>query len=154
MRVINEVPDIGEPHNSHIIETSKVAAWRVYPPGTDPAKMAPSPNATAQGHERVERTKDGVHVHMVVIRSHYKPDIVRVKEGDHVVWDITNVESAEDATHGFGLHGYNITASIDPGATQRVEFIASKSGVYPWYCTEFCSALHMEMTGWLMVEPK
>ena len=154
MKIINEVPDIGEPHNSHIIETKKVAAWRVYPPGTDPEKMAPSPNATAQGKERVERTKDGVHVHMVVIRSHYKPDIVRVKEGDHVVWDITNVESAEDATHGFGLHGYNITASIDPGATQRVEFVATKPGVYPWYCTEFCSALHMEMTGWLMVEPK
>ena len=52
------------------------------------------------------------------------------------------------------LGSYNITASIDPGATQRVEFIASKAGVYPWYCTEFCSALHMEMTGWLMVEPK
>ena len=154
MRVINEVPDIGEPHNSHIIETNKVAAWRVYPPGTDPGTMAPTKQATTQGKEGIEKTADGVHVHMVVIRSHYKPDIIRVKQGDKVVIDITNVESAEDATHGFGLHGYNITASIDPGATQRVEFVASKPGVYPWYCTEFCSALHMEMTGWLLVEPK
>ncbi|MCI0416328.1 cytochrome C, partial [bacterium] len=68
--------------------------------------------------------------------------------------DITNVESAVDATHGFGLHGYNITASIDPGSTERVEFVAKQAGVFPFYCTEFCSALHMEMTGWLMVEPK
>jgi nitrous-oxide reductase len=154
MRVLSETAIIGEPHNAQIIETNKVAAWRVYPPGTEPAKMAPSPDATKQGQERVEKTADGVHVHMVVIRSHYKPDTIRVKEGDRVVMDITNVESAEDATHGFGLHGYNITASIDPGATQRVEFVASKAGVYPFYCTEFCSALHMEMTGWLTVEPR
>jgi len=154
MRVLNEVPIIGEPHNSQIIETDRIAAWRTYPPGTDPPTMAPSPHATKQGEERVERTADGVHAHMVVIRSHYKPDVIRVKQGQKVVLDITNVESAEDATHGFGLHGYNITASIDPGATERIEFVAKKAGVYPFYCTEFCSALHMEMTGWLVVEPQ
>jgi nitrous-oxide reductase len=154
MRVIAETPDIGEPHNSQIIETNKVAAWRTYPPATDLKTMAPDPKATKQGEERILRTPDGVHVHMVVIRSHYKPDLIRVREGDRVVIDITNVESAEDATHGFGLHGYNITASIDPGATQHIEFVASKAGVYPFYCTEFCSALHMEMTGWLLVEPR
>ncbi len=154
MRMLSESPIIGEPHNSHIIESTKIAAWRVYPPGTDPASMKPGPNATKQGDERIERKGKEVHVHMVVIRSHYKPDIIRVKQGDHVTIDITNAESAEDATHGFGLHGHNITASIDPGATQRVEFTASQSGVFPWYCTEFCSALHMEMQGWLLVEPK
>ena len=154
MRLVWEGPIIGEPHNSQIIETDRVSGWRVYPPGTDPATMAPAPHATAQGQESIERTKDGLHVRMCVIRSHYKPDIIRAREGDKIVLDITNVESAEDATHGFGLHGYNITASIDPGATQRIEFTASKAGVYPWYCTEFCSALHMEMTGWLLVEPR
>jgi nitrous-oxide reductase len=154
MRLLSSTPIIGEPHNSQIIETERIAGWRVYPPGTDPATMAPSPNATQQGEERVERTADGVHAHVVVIRSHYKPDTIRVKQGDRVILDITNAESAEDATHGFGLAGYNVTASIDPGATQRVEFVASEAGVYPFYCTEFCSALHMEMTGWLLVEPK
>ena len=70
------------------------------------------------------------------------------------VFNWTNVETAEDATHGCGVHGYNINLSIDPGATERAEFVATKGGVYPFYCTEFCSALHMEMTGWLLVEPK
>jgi nitrous-oxide reductase len=154
MRLLSETPIIGEPHNAQIIETEKIAGWRVYPPGTDPATMGPAENATVQGKESIERTAEGLHVRMVVIRSHYKPDIIRARQGDRVILDITNAESAEDATHGFGLIGYNVTASIDPGATQRVEFVASKAGVYPFYCTEFCSALHMEMTGWLLVEPK
>ncbi len=154
MRLLSESPLIGEPHNSMIIETDKLSAWRTYPEGTDPATMAATPAATKQGQERIERKGNTVHAHMVVIRSHYKPDIIRVKQGDHVIVDITNVESAVDATHGFGLHGYNITASIDPGSTERVEFVAKQAGVFPFYCTEFCSALHMEMTGWLMVEPK
>ena len=154
MRLLSSTPIIGEPHNSQIIETDRIAGWRVYPPGTDPATMSASPHATQQGEERIERTPDGVHAHMVVIRSHFKPDTIRVRQGDHVILDITNAESAEDATHGFGLTGYNITASIDPGATQRIEFTASEAGVYPFYCTEFCSALHMEMTGWLLVEPR
>jgi len=153
MRVVNEAPIIGEPHNSQIIETDRIAAWRVYPPATDPMTMRRSEHATQQGEEGIERTADGVHVRMVAIRSHYKPDTIHVKQGDHVVIDITNAESAEDATHGFGLAGYNVTASIDPGAVQRIEFTAAEAGVYPFYCTEFCSALHMEMTGWLLVEP-
>jgi nitrous-oxide reductase len=155
MRLLCETPIIGEPHNANIIETEKIASWRTYPSGTDVATMKqPDPRATKQGEERVEKTADGVHAHIVVIRSHYKPDIIRCKQGDHVIMDLTNVETAEDATHGFGLVGYNATASIDPGATQRIEFVATKSGSFPWYCTEFCSALHMEMTGWLLVEPK
>jgi nitrous-oxide reductase len=154
MRLLSSTPIIGEPHNSQIIETDRIAGWRVYPPGTDPVTMAPSPLAIKQGEERIERTADGVHVYMAVVRSHYMPDTIRVRQGDRVIIDITNAESAEDATHGFGLIGHNITASIDPGAVQRIEFIANEAGVYPFYCTEFCSALHMEMTGWFLVEPR
>ncbi len=154
MRLLFEEPMIGEPHNAQIIETSKIAAWRTYPPDTNVESMAaPDPRATKQGEERIDREPGLVHAHMTLMRSHYAPDIIRAKVGDRVIMDLTNVESAEDATHGFGLIGYNITASVDPGATQRVEFVAKKAGVYPWYCTEFCSALHMEMTGWLLVEP-
>jgi nitrous-oxide reductase len=116
--------------------------------------MKHSEYATEQGKEAITRNGNVVTVNGTVIRSHYTPDVVRVKEGDKVIFNWTNVETARDATHGFGLHGYNINLSIDPGATEHAEFVATKAGVYPFYCTEFCSALHMEFTGWLLVEPK
>lgn len=155
MVVLSDTPTIGEPHNSQIIPVELVQAWSTYPEtGWDAAHMRKSDVATEQGKEAIERKGDTVYVNGTVIRSHYTPDIVRVKQGDRVVFRWTNVESARDATHGFGLHGYNVNLSIDPGATETAEFVAEMPGVYPYYCTEFCSALHMEMTGWLLVEPK
>jgi nitrous-oxide reductase len=130
-------------------------AWTTYPEvGFDPVEMKHSDHATLQGQESIKRDGGTVTVNGTLLRSHYTPDIVRVKEGDKVVFNWTNVETARDATHGFGLHGYNVNLSIDPGATERAEIVASKPGAYPFYCTEFCSALHMEFTGWLLVEPK
>ena len=46
----------------------------------------------------------------------------------------------------------NVMVSLDPGETTTVEFVADKPGTYSYYCTEFCSALHLEMQGWLIVE--
>ncbi|MFN8600971.1 MAG: Sec-dependent nitrous-oxide reductase [Candidatus Binatia bacterium] len=155
MKVLSDTPTIGEPHNSMMIPTEMLQAWTVYPEtGFDALTMAKSTHATEQGKEAVRRDGNTVTVDGTVVRSHFTPDIVRVKQGDKVVFNWTNVETARDATHGFGLHGYNVNLSIDPGATERAEFVASKPGVYPFYCTEFCSALHMEFTGWLLVEPK
>ena len=88
------------------------------------------------------------------IRSHFNPEHIKVKEGDNVKIYITNIERARDATHGFAINGYNINLSLEPGESSTVEFVADKPGVYPFYCTEFCSALHLEMAGYLLVEPK
>ena len=70
-----------------------------------------------------------------------------------MVWHITNVETAKDATHGFSLPAYNVNLSLEPGETESFEFTAERDGVYSYYCSEFCSALHLEMTGYLLVEP-
>jgi len=42
---------------------------------------------------------------------------------------------------------------MDPGETKTVAFKATKAGVYPFYCTNFCSAMHQEMQGYLLVKP-
>jgi len=91
-------------------------------PGWDQVKMKHSEWATAQGKERIERKGNVVTVYGTVMRSHYTPDIVRVKDGDKVIFAWTNVETAEDATHGFGLHGWNVNLSIDPGATDVIAY--------------------------------
>ena len=46
-----------------------------------------------------------------------------------------------------------VTASVNY-ATERATVVTDVPGVFPYYCTEFCSALHMEFTGYLLVEPK
>jgi nitrous-oxide reductase len=155
MRLLSDTPTIGEPHNSMIIPTEMLQAWATYPEvGFDPVAMKASAFATQQGQEAITRAGNVVTVNGTLQRSHYRPDIVRVKQGDKVVFNWTNVETARDATHGFGLHGYNVNLSIDPGATERATVVADVPGVFPYYCTEFCSALHMEFTGYLLVEPK
>jgi hypothetical protein len=87
---------------------------------------------------------------MTAVRSHFSPDIVRVKQGDTVHLHVTNVEQAHDATHGLAIGGQNINVSLEPGKHCNITFVADKAGVYPFYCTEFCSALHLEMAGYLL----
>ncbi|MDR7520774.1 MAG: Sec-dependent nitrous-oxide reductase, partial [Armatimonadota bacterium] len=150
MRVVYDMPiPNAEPHYAQIIKADKIQAWQVYPAGTDIRTMQRSPYATERTNERVERTGNVVTVWMTAARSNFRPDIVRVKQGDTVVLHITNTEKIRDATHGFAIPEYNIQMSIDPGETVSVKFVASRAGAFSFYCTEFCSALHLEMQGWL-----
>jgi nitrous-oxide reductase len=155
MQLLYDLPiPIGEPHYAQIIKADKVKAIDVYTPvGTNPLTKQVDPSAVTAGEEKIERRADGVHVYMTAVRSHFTPDIVRVKKGDRVHFHITNVEQAKDATHGFGVAVYNLNVSLEPGEHSNVSFVADRAGVYPFYCTEFCSALHLEMAGYLLVEP-
>jgi nitrous-oxide reductase len=145
---------IGEPHNAQIIKTDKINAWTAYPEvGWDPIKQEKSEYATLPGEERIERNGNTVEIFMTSVRSHFTPERVRVKKGDHVIWHITNIETAHDATHGFQLGGHNISLSLEPGETVTFELDVNNDGTYAYYCTEFCSALHLEMMGYLLVEP-
>ncbi|KRT62796.1 MAG: nitrous-oxide reductase, nitrous-oxide reductase [Chloroflexi bacterium CSP1-4] len=155
MKVLADMPiGFGEPHYVQIIKLSRLtSAIDVYAPGTDPLTMAASAVATTAGKERVEREGNTVHVYMTAMRSRFTPDVLRVKKGDHVVMHVTNIEQTADATHGFAVPAYNLQASLDPGEVVTLEFTADKTGSFAFYCTEFCSALHLEMQGWLLVEP-
>ncbi len=155
MQLLYDMPiGLGEPHYAQIIKADKLKPWDVYPEiGWDPHTQSKSPDAVEPGQERVERNGNTVEIWMTAVRSHYTPEIVEVKKGDRVIWHITNIERAKDATHGFALPGYNINLSIEPGETVTFEFTADQDGVFSFYCTEFCSALHLEMTGYFLVQP-
>jgi nitrous-oxide reductase len=155
LRLLRDMPiGFAEPHYVQMIAVDKLAdVWTVYPVATDPLTMETSDVATATGEERSERIGDTLHVYMTARRSTFTPDVIRARQGERVMIHITNIETARDATHGFAIPGYNIQASLDPGEVLSVELIADRSGSFAFYCTEFCSALHLEMQGWLLIEP-
>jgi nitrous-oxide reductase len=156
MRVLADMPiGFGEPHYVQIIRTDRLTnAIEVYEPGTDPLTMGPSEVATAAGEARIDDSTPGeIHVYMTANRSHFTPDIVRATEGDRIFFHVTNIENIPDATHGFAIPSYNVQASLDSGEVVTIEILADKPGSFAFYCTEFCSALHLEMQGWLLVEP-
>ena len=156
MPVIYDMPfGIGEPHYAQIIRADKLKPWKVYPEiGWDPHVQAVDPTAPRRGQERVERDGDTVTIYMTVVRSHFNPEHITVNEGDRVIWRLTSLERAVDATHGFAVPGYNISTSLEAGETVTVEFTADLPGTFPFYCTEFCSALHLEMMGYFKVMPR
>lgn len=156
MPVIYDMPvGFGEPHYAQIIRADLLKPWSVYPQiGWDPHTQSLDPMAPKKGMERVTRSEDGtVEVFMTAVRSHFNPEHITVKKGDKVIWRITNLERAVDAIHGFAVPAYNIAASLEPGETVKIEFVADVAGTFPFYCSEFCSALHLEMMGYFMVQP-
>lgn len=155
MPVIYDMPiGIGEPHYSQIIKADKLKGWEIYPEvGWNSSTQSRDPDSVKPGEEGVTRNGNHVTVKMTLIRSHFTPDRIRVKKGDHVVWHLTNLERTYDATHGFALPGQNINLSMEPGETDTIEFDVNTEGSYTFYCTEFCSALHLEMAGFFLVEP-
>jgi len=155
MKLLYDMPiGVGEPHYVQMIKADKLNAWEIYPEiGWNPIAQAKDPHAVMPGDEKVVRNGRNVEVFMTAVRSHFTPERVEVKAGDRVTWHITNIETAKDATHGFALPAYNINLSLEPGESTTFEIDVDKGGVYTYYCSEFCSALHLEMVGYFLAEP-
>ena len=143
---------LGEPHQAVAIRASKLHPEVRYKMGTNPFTGNSHPGKTLAGQEHIERKGNHVYVYGTVVRSHINPERVTVNKGDTVTFYLTNLERAEDETHGFTVDDYNVHASLEPGKTVSLTFKADNEGVFPYYCTEFCSALHLEMMGYLMVK--
>ena len=92
---------------------------------------------------------------MTAIRSHLTPDNIEgVKMGDEVYFHVTNLEQDWDVPHGFAIKGANnAEILIMPGETQTLNGYRQTVGIFPYYCTDFCSALHQEMSGYVRVSP-
>jgi len=147
MQMLYDMPfPLGEPHYALLIKADKLKPLKRYKKKWFKHRVRP-------GREKVVREGNKVTIHSTLIRSHYSPEIIELKVGDEVTWHLTNLERAEDETHGFTIDLYNIHGSLEPGETCTFKFKADMEGVFPFYCTEFCSALHLEMMGYLLVKP-
>jgi nitrous-oxide reductase len=160
MELLYDMPiPLGEPHYVAAISADKLKPAVRYKSGWNSREDRRSEFKTRAGREKTERSCDAagkctVHVYGTTIRSHITPEIIEVTEGDKVSIHLTNLERAQDEVHGFAMYGQNVQLSIEPGKTASATFVADTAGVYPYYCTEFCSALHLEMQGYLLVQPK
>jgi len=143
---------LGEPHDAVAIRASKLNPEVRYEMGTNTRTNTVHEGKTLAGQERIERNGSDVKVYATLVRSHINPERITVNKGDNVTFYVTNLERAEDETHGFTVDNYNVHASVEPGKTSSIKFKADMEGVFPYYCTEFCSALHLEMMGYLMVK--
>lgn len=143
---------LGEPHQAVAIRASKLHPHVRYKMGTNSKTGKQHIGKTLAGQERIVRDGKNVTIYATLVRSHINPERITVNKGDKVTLYMTNLERAQDETHGFTVDNYNLHASLEPGETSTLEFVADKEGVFPYYCTEFCSALHLEMMGYLMVK--
>jgi nitrous-oxide reductase len=139
-----------EPHYAQIIKADKLKPIEVYPKEENKHPLAiwdvKDAGVTRKGNEVLAK--------VVVVRSSYSPTFIEVNQGDTVKVALTNIEQTTDELHGFAILDYNINLVIDPGETKTVTFKADRPGVFPYYCTNFCSALHQEMQGYLVVKPR
>ncbi len=143
---------LGEPHQAVAIRASKLHPEVRYKMGTNSKTGKQHIGKTLAGQEKIVRKGNKVYVYATLVRSHINPERITVNKGDNVTIYLTNLERAEDETHGFTVDNFDIHASLEPGETVELNFDADIEGVFPYYCTEFCSALHLEMMGYMMVK--
>jgi len=153
MKLILDFPTTGEPHYAESIPASLIMknSQKIYKIEENNHPFA----AKGEGQARVERKGNEVHVYMTAIRSHFTPDNIEgVKMGDVVYFHVTNLEQDWDVPHGFAVKGANnAEILIMPGETQTLKWTPDRVGMFPIYCTDFCSALHQEMQGYVRVSP-
>lgn len=153
MELILDFPTIGEPHYAQGIRADKIKDMSVK---TFKLEENKHPYVTkGEGATKVVRDKNKVHVYMTAIRSHLTPDNIEgIRMGDEVYFHVTNLEQDWDVPHGFAVKGAdNGELLVMPGETQTLKWIPTRVGVFPLYCTDFCSALHQEMSGYIRVSP-
>jgi nitrous-oxide reductase len=153
MKLVLDFPTTGEPHYAESIpaEILMKKSQKIYKIEENQHPYA----AKGEGQTKIERKGKEVHIWMTAIRSHLTPDNIEgVKLGDDVYFHVTNLEQDWDVPHGFAIKGANnAELLIMPGETQTLKWTPERTGVFPFYCTDFCSALHQEMQGYLRVSP-
>ncbi len=153
MQLLLDFPTIGEPHYAQACPADLITKHEVkfYKLDDNTNKYF----AKTEKDAKVVRQGNDIHVYMTAIRSHFTPDNIEgVKVGDNVYFHVTNLEQDWDVPHGFAVKGANnAELLVLPGETQTLKWVPDRAGVFPMYCTDFCSALHQEMQGYVRVSP-
>ncbi|WP_075350968.1 Sec-dependent nitrous-oxide reductase [Algoriphagus marinus] len=154
MQLLLDFPTIGEPHYAESFPASLIKDRQVkfYPleENNHPAALKGIADA------RVEKKGNEIHIYLTSIRSNFRPDNIEgVEVGNEVFFHMTNLEQDWDVPHGLAIKNANTAELlVMPGETATLKWIPNRPGIFPFYCTDFCSALHQEMQGYVRVSPK
>jgi len=153
MQLILDFPTIGEPHYAQAVPADLISknSLKIFQIDSNRNTYV----SKGEKETKVVREGNKVHVYATAIRSHFSPDNIEgVHMGDEVYFHITNLEQDWDVPHGFAVKGANNgELLVMPGETQTLKWVPDRTGVFPIYCTDFCSALHQEMSGYVRVSP-
>ena len=153
MRLILDFPTIREPHYAQAVpaDVIKGNSVKIFKIDENNHPYVSKGESTT----KVVRNGNRIDVYATAIRSHFAPDNIEgIRLGDEVYFHVTNLEQDWDVPHGFAVKGANNgELLVMPGETQTLKWVPDKVGIFPIYCTDFCSALHQEMQGYVRVSP-
>ena len=159
MRLVHDGPTYPEPHDAVIVRKDiirpKKMQVRTGPRFDMYDAWAKEDGVDLMKDNKVIRKGDNkVRVYITSQAPKFHTEQFNVKTGDEVQVILTNTDAVEDLSHGFCVSLHDVNFLVNAQGTRSMTFTAGKPGVYWYYCPWFCHALHLEMRGRMLVEPR